>query len=75
MLHTFCLFCNSRDCSLYNITTNVIDSGKYVVFSSDLGGYTNPLTIDYGFGDWKKVNIIHAATTGFSTTPQVNRGN
>ena len=49
----------------------MIDSGKYVVFSSDLGGYTNPLTIDYGFVDWKKVNIIHAATAKFPTTPQM----
>ena len=47
----------------------MIDSGKYVVFSSDLGGYTNPLTRDYV--DWKKVNIIHAATTDFPTTPQL----
>ena len=49
----------------------MIDSGKYVVFSSDLGGYTNPLAIDYGFWDWKKVNMIHAATTDFPTTPQL----
>ena len=71
----FLFVCNYRDCSIYNISTIVIDSGKYVVFSSDLGGYTNPLMIDYGFLDWKKVNIMHAATTRFSTTPQVNKGN
>ena len=53
----FLFFIVSRDCSLYYIATNVIDSGKSVVFSSDLGGYPNPVVVDLGLKDWKKVTV------------------
>ena len=52
ILHRLCLS-DYRDCSLYNIMTQVIDSTTFVVFTSDLGGYSNPLTIDLGLRAWQ----------------------
>ena len=56
------LFFYYRDCSLFKVTTNVIESSKWVVFTSDIGGYSNPLAMDYVLlRDWE-VSCILLAT-------------
>jgi len=42
-----------RDCSFYNIETDVIGQTPFIVFTWDLGGQSNPLLIDLGNATWE----------------------
>lgn len=53
------LFLLYRDRTLFNIASDVIESSTYILFTSDLGGYPNPLVIDFGLSEWQVGSLFY----------------